>query len=219
MKKNWKYILLSFLFLKIQFKNGLHFPVLLIWSDVLEDKHWTRKICPALPSAVLRCCRRCLGHPRCLGHMRRGIAATSREEEGKPPPRARRRDAPPLKKHQQIETQKHTTNATTHPHNTNNNTQTQNNTTRPPHNQSPTITAARVAVHTIPHHRPCLPCCLLILVCCLLPSCLCFCLVRLASFLSKRASVCVLMCVCSSVCLSLSVFLSVSHRDIEKFVV
>ena len=139
--------------------------------------------------------------PRCLGHLRRGIADTSREEranrhlkggEGRRPPlkwsqQERHKHNTTTQHHQQhTTTQHHQQHATQHDHHT---------TTHPP-----TITAARAAVVL------CLLC-----LCLSSPSCL-------VSVLT-RVCLCVLMYVCSSVCLSLSVFLSVCHRDIEEFVV
>ena len=107
-------------------------------------------------SLVLQCGPRCLGHPG-LGHRRRGIAATPREERAHPPPQEEKRgghhsEGPNKRDTSTQYEQQRTTPPATH-----------NNTTRPPQNTHP-----RVAKCSIPHHRPCLPSCLLIIVCCLL---------------------------------------------------
>ena len=109
---------------------------------------------------------RCLGHPWCLGLL---VVSRAPECLGHLPPQGRRRRRPPLNKALDRR-DNHTTRTITHNHSTKQHNATNN---IPQHNttttQPPTITAARVAVHTIPHHRLCLPFRFLILVCCLLP--------------------------------------------------
>ena len=124
--------------------------------------------------------------PWCLGHQRRLIAATSREESANCHLKGGERRRPPLKKVPTGEAQAHNT---TQQHNT--------TTTQPPtHHHNST---RRSAHHTAP------PSLSLFLSC---PSCF-------VSVLT-RVCLCVLMHACSSVCLSLSVFLSVCHRDLER---
>ena len=99
--------------------------------------------------------------PWCLGHQKRGIAVTSREERANPTSREEKGGGHHSKGPNGRGT-KYAIRTTTHNHKHHQQYTTTQHNTQPPHNHT------RVAVCTIPHHHPCIPSCLLILVCCLL---------------------------------------------------